>query len=162
MVYTQSPHLTEEEIDTFLKEVQIARICTLNKDGTIHAVPVWFKFENGIFTIASPEKSRKTRNILRNSNITLLIDVPGPPTRGVIVYGKASVDFTEWNSEALSLLGKYLSKEDARKTLDGLSRLAKWIKISITPTHMASFDYAKDEVYRKAVSYSTIEYTNSG
>ncbi|MFX0063408.1 MAG: pyridoxamine 5'-phosphate oxidase family protein [Candidatus Hermodarchaeota archaeon] len=154
MSYTQSPHLTNDEIEIFLKEVQIARICTFNEDGTIHAVPVWFKYENGQFTIATPEKSRKIRNIIRNNNLTLLIDVEGPPTRGVIVYGTAKVDLAEWDSEALSLLEKYLPKEDARKTLDGLNKLAKWVKISIKPTHMASFDYAKDKKYWKAVSYS--------
>ncbi len=155
MSYTQSPHLTEEEIEIFLKEVKVARISTFNEDGTIHTVPVWFKYEDGQFTIASPEKSRKTRNILRNDNLTLLIDVEGPPTRGVIVYGKGEVDFTEWNSEALSLLKKYLPEEDARKTLDGLNKLTKWVRISINPTRIASFDYAKDKKYWKAVSYST-------
>ncbi|MFX1284799.1 MAG: pyridoxamine 5'-phosphate oxidase family protein [Promethearchaeota archaeon] len=154
MSYTQSPHLTDEEIELFLKEPHVARICTFNKDGTIHAVPVWFKYEKGLFTIASPEKSRKTRNMLRNNNLTLLIDVAGPPTRGVIVYGKAEVDFTEWDSEALSLLEKYLPKEDAKKSLNGLNKLTKWVKISISPTHMASFDYGKDEKYWNAVSYS--------
>ncbi|MFX0210080.1 MAG: pyridoxamine 5'-phosphate oxidase family protein [Candidatus Hodarchaeota archaeon] len=154
MSYTQSPALTDEEIEIFLKETKIARICTFNENGTIHSVPVWFKYENRQFTIASPEKSRKTRNILRNDNITLLIDAEGPPTRGVIVYGTAEVDFAEWSSEAVSLLEKYLSKEDAEKTFEGLNKLAKWVKITITPNNMASFDYAKDEKYRGAVSYS--------
>ncbi|MFX0182244.1 MAG: pyridoxamine 5'-phosphate oxidase family protein [Candidatus Hodarchaeota archaeon] len=153
MSYTQSPALTDEEIEIFLKETKIARICTFNENGTIHAVPVWFKYENGQFTIAAPEKSRKIRNILRNDNTTLLIDVEGPPTRGVIVYGKGKVDFAEWDLEAVSLLEKYFSKEDAEKTLEGVSKLAKWVKILIKPTSMASFDYVKDDKYWSVVSY---------
>lgn len=117
MSYTQSPHLTDEEIEIFIKEVKVARISTFNEDGTIHTVPVWFKYENGQFTIASPEKSRKTRNILRNDNLTLLIDVEGPPTRGVIVYGKGEVDFTEWDSEALSLLKNIFLRKMPEKRL---------------------------------------------
>jgi len=131
MSYTQSPHLTDEEIQILLTEAKVARICTFNEDGTIHAVPIWFKYENGQFTIASPEKSRKTRNILRNNNLTLLIDVEGPPTRGVIVYGKGEVDFAEWDPVVLFLLEKYILREDARKTLDGLNKLAKWVKFPL-------------------------------
>ena len=152
MSYTQSPPLTDKEIDIFLKEAEILRICTLNKNGTIHAVPVWFKYEKGLFVIASPEKARKIRNILRNKEVTLLIDVQSP-ARGVIVYGKAEVDFSEWDSEALSLTEKYV--KDASKALQwwiGISKLTKWVKITVTPDHMATFDSAKDEKFNDAVS----------
>ena len=90
--YTQAPHLTDEEIDDFLKEAPTARICSINEDGTIHGVPVWFKYESGQFIIATPEKSRKIRNIAKNNNVSLIIDVGSPAIRGVIVYGKAEVD----------------------------------------------------------------------
>jgi len=40
MSYTQSPPLTKEEIEDYLSSEKILRICTHNKDGTIHAVPV--------------------------------------------------------------------------------------------------------------------------
>jgi len=52
--YTQSPHLSVEEIDSFLRKAEVARFCSLNADGTIHAVPVWYTYEHGqiiIFTI---------------------------------------------------------------------------------------------------------------
>jgi nitroimidazol reductase NimA-like FMN-containing flavoprotein (pyridoxamine 5'-phosphate oxidase superfamily) len=46
MVYTQAPHLNDKEINDFLKEAPTARICSINEDGTIHGVPVWFKYES--------------------------------------------------------------------------------------------------------------------
>ena len=33
-------YLAKEEIESFLKEAKIARFCSLNNDGTIHAAPV--------------------------------------------------------------------------------------------------------------------------
>ncbi|MFX1246197.1 MAG: pyridoxamine 5'-phosphate oxidase family protein [Promethearchaeota archaeon] len=46
MSYTQAPNMTEEEIEKFLKTKKIARFCSLNKDNTIHATPVWFNYVN--------------------------------------------------------------------------------------------------------------------
>ena len=85
---------------------------------------------------------------MRNQEVTLLIDVESP-ARGVIVYGKAEVDFGEWDLEALSVTEKYTG--DASKALQwwtGINKLAKWVKITVTPDRMASFDSAKDEKFK--------------
>ncbi|MFW9873100.1 MAG: hypothetical protein ACFFG0_08375 [Candidatus Thorarchaeota archaeon] len=42
MSYTQSHHLTNNEISGFLERAQIAGICAHNEDGTIPAVLAWF------------------------------------------------------------------------------------------------------------------------
>ena len=154
MPYKQPPHLENKEIQDFFQIAKIARLCTFNKNGTIHAVPVWFKYENNQFTIAAPERSQKVRNILRNNNVTLLVDVEGPPTRGVIVYGQAEVNLEKWDEEAVDLLSRYFSREQAEKTMKGVQTLANWIKITITPNRFASFDYEKDDKYWKAAGYS--------
>lgn len=150
--YTQAPSLTEKEIDIFLREAKVARICTLNKNGTIHAVPVWFMYENGLITIASPEKACKIGNIVKNKEVTVLIDDESL-AKGVIIYGKAEVDFSEWDSGGIALTEKYL--KDASKALEwwtGINKIAKWIKITVTPDRMASFDNAKDNEFNDAVS----------
>lgn len=141
-------------MQTFFQVAKIARLCSLNKNGTIHAVPVWFKFKQDHFVIAAPEKSQKVRNILRNKNVTLLIDVEGPPTRGVIVYGKANISLDRWDKEAVDLLSRYFPKEQAEKTMQGVQTIANWIKITITPSRFASFDYEKDAEYWNAAGYT--------
>ena len=63
------------------------------------------------------------------------------------------VDFSEWDLEALSVTEKYTG--DASKALQwwtGINKLAKWVKITVTPDRMASFDSAKDEKFNDAVS----------
>jgi len=149
MSYTQAPHLTDKEIEVFLKETPTARICSINEDGTIHAVPVWFKYESGQFIITSIEKNRKVRNILRNNNVTLLIDIGSPSIRGVIAYGKAEVDLKEWNTEAINLLQKYMSREEAEKMWQIQNEWAKWVKITVIPERMVSFDYDKDDKWQE-------------
>ena len=75
LTYTQSPPMSVQEAESFLREAKIARFCSLNKDGTIHAAPVWYKYENGEIIVATPPASRKARNVRRNENVAILIDI---------------------------------------------------------------------------------------
>jgi nitroimidazol reductase NimA-like FMN-containing flavoprotein (pyridoxamine 5'-phosphate oxidase superfamily) len=149
MAYTQAPHLNDKEMNDFLNEAPMARICSINEDGTIHGVPVWFKYESGQFIITTPEKSRKVRNIAKNSNVSLIIDVGSPAIRGVIVYGKAEVDLKSWDPDAINLLTKYMSREEAEKMWQIQNEWAKWVKITVNPERMASFDYDKDDKWQE-------------
>ena len=151
MTYTQAPHLNDKERDDFLKEAPTAIICSINEDDTIHGVPVWFKYESGQFLITTPEKSQKARNIAKNDNVTLIIYVESPAIRGVIVYGKGEVVLTAWDSEAISMLEKYMSREEAEKWWPILNEHAKWVKITVKTENMASFDYTKDDVWKEMV-----------
>lgn len=155
MVYTQSPALTKEEIDNFIEKGKIARICSINKDGTIHAVPVWYNYDNGRIIIGTPKASRRAGNIRRNNNVTVLIDEVGPPTRAVIIYGKASFDEKNMDEATHSIFRRYMSEEEAKGYWKGLSELTEWILVIIEPVHIASFDYSKDKRYLDATQKYT-------
>lgn len=73
--YPQMPPFTQEEAEIFLKKEHVARLATLNEDGTIQLAPIYYKYEDGEFILATQIASRKTRNIQRNPNVTLLVDV---------------------------------------------------------------------------------------
>jgi len=152
--YTQSPHLTDEEIESFLKKAIVARFCSLNADRTIHAVPVWYSYLEGKFVVATPAASRKARNVRRNGNVTLLIDeseTRGVWPKGVVVYGEAKLDATDLTLEEFThLCEKYFAGDKAESYARGLLRLTRWVKIVVTPKHMASFDYTKDQAYKTA------------
>lgn len=158
MSYTQSPPLTKKEIEDFFSSAKIARICTHNEDGTIHAVPVWFIYKNGHFIIATPEKTLKVRNLMRDNRLTLLLDIATPPAKGVIIYGTAEVKFvdpTETSTKGKEVLEKYMSKEEAEKTTAGFKALTDWAEITVIPERVVSFDFAKDDKHRNAVAYSS-------
>ena len=152
MSYTQAPPLTDIEIESLLNEALIARICTHNPDGTIHAAPIWFRYEKGVILIGTPKKSRKANNIRKNSKVTVLVDVDGPPTRGVIIYGVAELDDLDSRgmmTEGVTIFNRYMSEEKALVYAKGLDKISKWVKITITPNKISSFNYGKDEYYRK-------------
>jgi len=155
MDYTQPPALTKDEIVSFLEKAKIARTCSINKDGTIHSVPVWFYYENGNIVIGTPKKSRRAGNIRRNNNVTVLIDDVGPPTRGVIFYGKASIDEGDMDQTAHKIFSRYMSEEEAKGYWNGLKELTEWVKVTVEPVHIASFDYGKDSKYLDATKKYT-------
>ncbi|KXH75623.1 MAG: hypothetical protein AM326_08840 [Candidatus Thorarchaeota archaeon SMTZ-45] len=154
-MYTQPPPLTDIEIDSFLSKAKIARFCSMNKNRTIHVAPVWFLYEDGRIFVATPEASRKARNIVRNPTVTVLVDelgTPDDPTKGVIVYGEAKIVGEADLKWGISLFEKYYSKEQAEPAAKRVLKVSKWMKVVVSPTKMASFDYGKDATWRDAMS----------
>jgi PPOX class probable F420-dependent enzyme len=153
MTYTQSPPLSETEVIDFLNYVTVARVCTQNKDGSIHAAPVWFYYEGGKIIFGTPEKSVKANNIRRNNQVTVLVDHEGPPTRGVIVYGEAEISEEDMDETALKIFRRRMDESRAHDYREGLFKLAKWVAVYVTPKKIASFDYVKDTRYRQATRF---------
>jgi len=158
-------YLTREEIESFFKEAKTARFCSLNDDGTIHAAPVWFQYENGKIVILTPAHSCKARNVKHNKNVSILIDTE-TPTRGVLIYGTAEArtldNEFELEPAAVSMSEKYVSKEEAKRlAFYFFPKLTNWVKITVKPERIASFDYTKDEVeearYMKRIGMGSSE-----
>jgi len=158
-------HLTREQVESFLKEAKTARFCSHNDDGTIHAAPVWFKYEEGKIVILTPAHSCKARNVKHNKNVSILIDVTAP-TRGVLIYGTAEA--RELDNEfgleptAISMCEKYMAKEKAKRlAFYFFPKVTSWVKIAVRPKRIASFDYTKDEVeearYMKRIGMGSSE-----
>jgi general stress protein 26 len=111
-------HLTRAEIPSLLTKAKIARFCSLNEDGTIHAAPVWFTYEQETLVLVSPALSRKACNVRHNTKGALLVDVSNLQNRGVLVDG--ATEKAELRREAdiqtlaLSIGEKYLLAEQIK------------------------------------------------
>jgi general stress protein 26 len=135
-------YLTRQETVAFLNEAKIARFCSLNDDGTVHAAPVWFKYEREKIVIVTPDHSRKARNVKRNKSVTILIDVE-QPFKGVLIYGIAKLENKfDLESTAISICEKYMSKEKAKEQWRNVCPLTTdWLKIIVTPENMTTFSF---------------------
>ena len=131
--------LESGEIDTLLEEARIARVCCHNEDGTIHATPTWFRYENGYVRVPIMSDSRKARNIKRNKNVTILIDLVRPP-RGVMIYGSAELDDVDVIAKAISVNEKYQSKENAKATIERFLKETDFI-LTVKIERLVSFHY---------------------
>jgi len=139
------PPLTQGELDEFLVKAPIATLCTQNSDGTIHAAPLFFRYEKGELLFGTQNDARRIKNIKKNPNVTVLIDDEHPPFKGVVLYGKAQLDYDEVIPKRVVIFEKYMPKPNAQKLADGLAALRKPVVIRVKPNKITSYDYAKDQ-----------------
>ena len=141
--YPQAPTMTDEEVVSFFEEALFARLGTTNEDGTAHIAPVFFKYQDGEIRIAIQDPSRKIRNIKRNNNVSVLIDISDVPFRGVLIYGTAELDYEDVITKRISIFERTRSREEAEDYARKLSDKWKCVIVRIIPQHIASFDYSK-------------------
>ena len=86
--------MSQEEIDTFLAGRSSMSVATINPDGTIHMVAMWYGFyPDGTIGFETKAKSQKVQNIKRGAGITVLVEDGDQyqELRGVSLVGRAEI-----------------------------------------------------------------------
>src|ERR1700683_1760161 len=85
--------MTQEEVDEFLHGRRAMSLCTINHDGSIHAVAMWYGFLEGAVAFETKAKSQKVQNLRRDPRITCLVEDGDyyEELRGVEVVGRAEI-----------------------------------------------------------------------
>jgi PPOX class probable F420-dependent enzyme len=83
------PELNDRE--QFLAQAHVAILTTFGPGSRLHAMPVWYLYEDGMFTILTTRGSQKHRNIERHQDVTLVVDRRELPYYAVMVQGKATI-----------------------------------------------------------------------
>lgn len=140
--YPQVPGFSEEELATFLAQPLLARLSTLNADGTIHTVPIWYEYRDGKLLLSTQTVTQKVKNIQRNPQVTVLVDSNTMPYAGVMIYGTAVLNHEDAASKRVSIFERYISTHGEAYAQQ---LAAKWepVIIQVTPTRIISFDYTK-------------------
>ena len=75
------------------KPVDSMTMSTLNADGTIHSVAMWYGFVDGAIGFETKAKGQKVVNLRRNPNITCLVEdgESYEELRGVSLVGTAEI-----------------------------------------------------------------------
>jgi PPOX class probable F420-dependent enzyme len=143
-LYPQKPPLTDDELRTFLNEAPIAHLGSTNPDGTVHIVALWFNYDDGDIVFGTQDMTNKIRNIKRDPNVTVLIDVEGPPLKGVLIYGHAELDYEDVMAKRIAIFEKYMPSEEAQQWATRLASDFAPVIIRVKPKRVSSYDYAKD------------------
>lgn len=141
--YPQAPSMTIEELQILFDEALFARLGTINDDGTIHIAPVFFKYQDGEIMIATQDPSRKIRNIKRDNNVSVLIDITDVPFQAALIYGTAELDYEDVISKRISIFERTRPREAAEDYARKLSDKWECVIVRVTPKSFASFDYSK-------------------
>jgi general stress protein 26 len=75
-----SNKMTQEDMQSLFKESYTTTFCSHNKDGTIHAAPIWYNYRENAFHFVSIIRSKRVENIKRNNNVSLSFLMQGTKT----------------------------------------------------------------------------------
>lgn len=79
-------------VTEFLRGTYIASLATHNRDGSMHVIPIWYLFEEGVFYLPTGPNSVKVRNVTERPHASVLVDSRGPgPLRAASTSGPAEV-----------------------------------------------------------------------
>jgi general stress protein 26 len=133
-------YLEKEEVESLLEEARVAVFCSHNRDGTIHAAPVWYRYIDGKIVVLTPGISRKARNVKRDKKVSVLLE-QSRPARGVLIYGEAELDTNDPASTAITICEKYMSKKDAESFGEGSVKRGMDLLISVIIRKTVTFSY---------------------
>lgn len=85
--------MSSEEVDAFLQERRPMTLCSMNHDGSIHAVAMWYGFLEGSVAFETKTKSQKAQNLRRDPHMTCMAEDGDyyEELRGVELVGKAEI-----------------------------------------------------------------------
>jgi PPOX class probable F420-dependent enzyme len=121
----------------------IANFATVNKDGTIHLVPLWFLWQAPNLLFPTNHATRKVRNLSRDPRATVMIDDSrgGFDLRGLTLVGEAVVDYGAAAVAAnLQIHLKYLTDEGRRLAATEAYLATDDVTIRFTATRVSSWD----------------------
>ncbi len=139
--------MTPEEVDAFLHERRPMSMCTINHDGTIHAVAMWYGFLEGSVAVETKAKAQKVQNLRRDPRITCLFEDGDyyEELRGVELVGRAEfVDDPErMFSLGVDLFERYYGEytEQLRPFVETM--LHKRVVVKVVVDRVVSWDHRK-------------------
>ena len=85
--------LSPAEIDELLSMTLIANLATLDNDGSIHLLPMWFLRVGGEICIPTSRQTHKYRNLQARPRASVMIDLSqdGLNLKGVLIRGKVEL-----------------------------------------------------------------------
>jgi PPOX class probable F420-dependent enzyme len=85
--------MTPEEVDAFLNERRPLTLCSINHDGSIHAVAMWYGFLEGCVAVETKTKAQKVQNLRRDPRMTCMTEDGDyyEELRGVELVGRAEI-----------------------------------------------------------------------
>lgn len=153
MAYIQPLNLMEVERESFLRSAKIARFCSHNPDGTIHAATVSYRYLGEEILIITPAASRKARNVRRNRTVTVLVDTTGKSLsdyRGLLVYGTAALRESTLD-DMVTVNESWMPTDKVKTWTRRMRELSDWVTVQVAPEGFASWDYGKDEEFAALV-----------
>jgi PPOX class probable F420-dependent enzyme len=139
--------MTPEEVEAFIHERRPMTMCSINHDGSIHAVAMWYGFLEGAVAVETKAKAQKAQNLLRDPRLTCMFEDGDyyEELRGVELVGRAEVvdDPERMFDLGVSVFERYYNPytEDLRPFVETM--LHKRVVIKLHVDRVVSWDHRK-------------------
>lgn len=137
--------MTQEDILSLFRESYTTIFCSQNKDGTIHAAPIWYNYRDNVFHFVSIKKSKRVENIKRDNKVSLSFLMQGSkagegdiPSKYALVYGLAELGFKPeegYDGYLRWVFGKYYREPDFSPRFDDGTQ----VTLRVVPTKIVHF-----------------------
>jgi len=90
------------------------RICVLATTGPgdwPHAIPMWYRYRDGVITFSTSSRSQKSLNVSRTGKATVMIDDREPPYYAVMIKGDAEIGPAMSRDEEYEIALRYLGEQ---------------------------------------------------
>jgi PPOX class probable F420-dependent enzyme len=140
--------MSPEEIDAFIAEKHTLSIATVNRDGSIHMVAMWYGFLEGCVAIESKAKAQKVLNLRRNPHCTVMVEdgQKYEELRGVTFVGKGEIvdDPDRMFTLGISVFERYMGAsytEAMKPAVEAM--LHKRVVVKLNVDKVVSWDHRK-------------------
>jgi PPOX class probable F420-dependent enzyme len=135
--------LSPGDVHALLEQRLIANLASVNPDGSVHLIAMWFRRDGDRILFPTSHHTRKARNLRARPSATVMIDrsVGGLDLRGVVIRG--SVSFVEGDEAralnrtiheryvsaeglALDAVAAYLGSGDDLTIAVAMERVSTW------------------------------------
>lgn len=125
-----------------LESETIGVLCTFDPDLGIHAAPIHFLFDDGVFVMGTQPQSRKARNLARDPRATFIVEKRSEPYRSVTAYGSVEVVSGDGVYERrLEILTRCYPVDDSKRLADHLAEAWGLVEIRLVPDRIVTVDY---------------------
>jgi PPOX class probable F420-dependent enzyme len=135
--------MRKKDIEKMLKKPHVAVVAVTAPDGSPHAVPTWYEYDEGQIRFHTGAEAFKYKCLVRDPRVTLVVDTKKAPYKTVVLKGRATfeekTDDKRTERMAIAYLGKKLGKAYA-KSLSG----HKVVVVSFKPARTISWDYGQE------------------
>ncbi len=148
---TATNQMTEQEKEVFLADRLVARLGTVNADGSVHLTPVWYLRKGGKFYLLMGTTRLHLKNIARDPRATMCIDTDARLEGGFAagakgVSSKCTVELVpsgqvkDWFYPEIAEVYGVADNPDYAAARDGEERIVA----ILTPTKEVTWDFNKD------------------
>lgn len=139
--------MTDAEVVELLAGVHKMAVATLNGDGSIHLVTMYYALRGGRIAFWTYRRSQKAVNLARDPRVTCLVETGDSydTLRGVSVVGRADLvdDPAQVLAIGTEIYGRYFGEPDPA-VADYVAAMArKRVAALVDPEHVASWDHRR-------------------